>query len=330
MKKNSLIFLFIAALLSLLWLIGIKWQLGVPTPGSRWVSEAYQLKLAAANNTKGPKVLIVAGSNAMFGYDSRRLSNYYQRPVINLAVNAGLGLPYILYSARQTAKAGDIVLLPLEYALLVNEPTFNAQIIDYVVARDLDYWRQLGRWQQLQIAAAMSADRWWQGLRHLPDVPAIGGTYGAHHLNAVGDQTHTAATDRSQADKDAVARAKTWNYGEQDRQDHGAWDLLAGFAKWAQSNQVCLIGLPTILLDRPSYHQDAVERAFFGGLPRRFQALGIAYLGQPYDFMYPSDQFFDTDHHLQDHARRLHTERVIALLQAHPDSACQSDRKPAD
>jgi hypothetical protein len=271
-------------------------------------------------------VLVVAGSNAMFGIDSGQLEAYWHRPVVNLAGNAGLGLPYILDLSQRAAHNGDVILMPLEYALMLDDGKPNAQIIDYVMARDLDYWRSQPRIEQLRFAVGLAPDRWLQGLQHQPDAPVTSGTYGAHHLDARGDQTHTAPADRTDADKAAVAAVKPWDYGSRAASESGGWQQLARYAQWAHRHNVCLVAVPTVLLHHAKYDSDAADQAFYSSLPQRMGALGIPYVGKPMDFMYPPSWFFDTDHHLQDWARAKHTARLISLLAPNPLAYC---RQPA-
>nr|WP_315475654.1 hypothetical protein [uncultured Undibacterium sp.] len=305
--------------LSWLWILGINAQLGNGTPTSRWVFDAYQHKSIAAQKIDSPKVLIVAGSNAMFGIDSGQISEHWQRPTVNLAVNAGLGLDYILIKAQQLAKPGDIIFLPLEYALFLDNGEANSQIIDYVIARDLIYWHQLPLTKKSAYAAGMSPERWIQGLRMPEDHPVTMGTYGAHHLDAAGDQTNSGREHQQSQEKTAVelaaTPAKAWHYGERATQESGAWARIGQFANWAKLQKICVIAAPTALLDHASYHNQILERAFYESLPGKVTALGIPYVGKPFDFMYPSSNFFDTDHHLQSWARTLHTRKLIALMQ---------------
>lgn len=305
------------------WIQGVRAQLGVPTPSSRWVFDANQHKIAAANALSGPRVLVVAGSNAMFGIDSAQLETFWKRPVVNLAVNAGLGLPYILDLSRRVARPGDVILMPMEYALYLDQGKPNGQVVDYVVARDLDYWRSLSRLGQLHFAAVMAPERWVQGLRHLPDGPVTSGTYGAHHLDARGDQTNSAATDQTPANVAAVAAAKAWDYGQRAASDGGGWDLMADYGRWAKANKICLVAVPTVLLHHAKYDTDPLDIPFYAGLPERLRALGVAYAGVPRNFMYERSWFFDTDHHLQDWARKQHTAKLIAQLDPVAENYCK-------
>lgn len=309
--------------LSMVWLQGIERQLGVATPGLRWVFDAYRHKIAAAEKVSGPRVLVVAGSNAMFGIDSGQLEAYWNRPVINLGVNAGLGLPYILDVSQRIARSGDVILMPMEYGMYLDDGTPNAQIIDYVIARDPDYWRRLSFLQHLRFAFGMTPERWLQGLQHLPDHAVTSGTYGAHHLDVRGDQTHSSADDRTAAQQAAVSNAKSRDYGERATREKGGWGRISDYAKWAQKNGICVVAVPTVLLHHEKYDRDPQDAAFYDRVPGRISAAGIPYVGSPRNFMYPPGWFFDTDHHLQDWARVQHTAKLIKLLDHDPLSYCR-------
>lgn len=315
----GLAFLFLSGI----WLQGIEHQLNVATPGLRWVFDAYQHKIAAANKTPGSRVLVMAGSNAMFNIDSGQFETYWNRPVINLGVNAGLGLPYILDVSKRVARSGDVILMPMEYGLYLNDGSLNAQIIDYVIARDPVYWRGLSFFQRLNFAFGMTPERWLQGLRHPPDKAVTVGTYGAHHLDARGDQTHSSPHDRTVAGQAAVKASEIRDYAARAARERGGWALISAYAKWAQAHGICVIAVPSALLHHDMYDHDPQEVAFYNSVPARITSAGIPYVGTPKDFMYPAEWFFDTDQHLQDWARKRHTAKLIKLLDRDPLSYCR-------
>lgn len=309
-------------LLSCGWLLGLHQQLNVGTPSSRWVFDAYQHKISIARQYKEKRTLIVAGSNAMFGINSAQIEAFWNRPTINLGVNAGLGLDYIFYKAKQVARSGDVILLPMEYALYLDDGTPNAQIVDYAFARDPLYLQSLSPLNYLQFTFAMSPERWIQGLRRPIDSPVTNGTYGAHHLDQRGDQTFSSKSDRTEGGRLSVEQAKNWQYGARSIKEIGGWNMLASFSRWAKINGICLIAVPTVLLHHDQYDTDLIEKKFYDSLPNKIKTLGISFVGKPRDFMYPREWFFDTDHHLQDWARNRHTSHLIHLLNPDPLTYC--------
>ena len=87
-------------------------QLGKAQSNNQWINEAIAYKTQLAHALSSPKIVVVAGSGAMFGIDSGTLETAYGRPAVNLGVNAGISLPAILHNAIPAIGPGDLVLLP--------------------------------------------------------------------------------------------------------------------------------------------------------------------------------------------------------------------------
>ncbi len=67
-----------------------------------------------------PKIVLVGGSNIAFGVDSQLLSDSLHKPVINMGLNAALGLDFMLKEVAQQLKPQDIVIVSPEYFLTVD------------------------------------------------------------------------------------------------------------------------------------------------------------------------------------------------------------------
>jgi hypothetical protein len=72
-------------------------------------------KEAAARSAPAPRLLIVGGSSAAFGFDCKALSRELGVHALNLGLHAGLGTEFVLNQAAALARPGDLVLLGLEY-----------------------------------------------------------------------------------------------------------------------------------------------------------------------------------------------------------------------
>ncbi|RUA00014.1 MAG: hypothetical protein DSY89_07400, partial [Deltaproteobacteria bacterium] len=69
-------------------------------------------KIAKSIQTK--KIVIVAGSNALFGIKSKMLSKALHMPVLNYGVNAGIELPLTLELAKRTSQTpGEFIFVNL-------------------------------------------------------------------------------------------------------------------------------------------------------------------------------------------------------------------------
>ncbi|MGO6879484.1 hypothetical protein ACC734_16845 [Rhizobium ruizarguesonis] len=89
---------------------------------SYWIQDLYTLKGQVAANTTSPKILIMSGSNAMFGIDSRLLASIIGKPVVNMATHGGLSFDFLTKQVLPHVKGGDIVVVPLEFEYYRRDP----------------------------------------------------------------------------------------------------------------------------------------------------------------------------------------------------------------
>ncbi len=65
--------------------------------------------------TASPKVILAGGSSVAFGFDSEALSEEIGMPVVNMGLQGGLGIRFVLESLRPYLHNGDIIILSPEY-----------------------------------------------------------------------------------------------------------------------------------------------------------------------------------------------------------------------
>ncbi len=83
-------------------------------------------------NTPSPKIIIVGGSNAAFGFDSKAISEATQMPVVNMGIQGSLGLRFALNDIKPYIHEGDIVLISPEYHNLVDQ-LHGGDVLSYVL-----------------------------------------------------------------------------------------------------------------------------------------------------------------------------------------------------
>jgi hypothetical protein len=295
------------------WLLLLLGQLGRPSIATHWVEQAYSYKLARASAVEQPRLLIVAGSGAMFGLDSARIAQALGRPVINLGVNAGVQSLFILAYARQALRPGDWVLLPLEYPLYHDRQRVNYSTLDYWLSHPGGRALGITTWQALSIYWQTPVARVWSGYRGLPAQGGGRGLYGPHNLDELGDQLNSRASQQEAWMREAVERSASERYGMQASSFNANWSSWRELAWWVEAHGGCALFVPPALLDRPEYHNDP-EMAYYKKIPEMARANGLRYVGSPFDFMYPLDFFFDTNYHLTAEARTVHTARLLELI----------------
>ena len=302
------------------WVAIVAGQAGNPTRMSQWISDAYAKKEKYAREIAGRKIVIVAGSNALFGVDSSMLEEALGMPVINDAVNAGVELPCTLFISQRVIGEGDVVILPLEHSMYAYNGKPGVQMIDFLFAREPKCFWKLHFSEQLYLLWHISFSRIVEGYRETGGTAVTQGVYGAHHIDVHGDQTHTAVKERS-ADmfRDVQERYHDnapYTYGKDFSRKAPGWKYLKDFVAWCNERHATVIFMPATLLPDESYFKEPKERWFFTHIADEVQKHGWIYAGKPYDYMYDEKYYFNTDSHLTDEGRKLRTEQMIKDLKS--------------
>jgi hypothetical protein len=75
------------------------------------------------------------------------------------------------------------------------------------------------------------------------------------------------------------------------------------------------------------FKREYVEREreswFYRELPAAARRNGLYYLGDPREFLYPTDWFYDTNYHLVAEKREVYTRALIALIGRDPFTNCR-------
>lgn len=101
---TRIVLFFSFCLVSLFAAFAIRWaSLGYYQPAEHWIPEELLVKEHKAQSIKVPKLIIVSGSNALFGIDSHTLERFIGRPVVNLATHAS---PLAIYFILSSLSAG--------------------------------------------------------------------------------------------------------------------------------------------------------------------------------------------------------------------------------
>jgi len=298
------------------WVLIVFGEMGNPTKMSQWVYDAYKQKQKISTSIRKQKIVIVAGSNALFGINSKALEEAFGLSVLNDAVNAGIDLPCTLFMAEKVIRKGDIILLPLEYPMYSYEGKPGIQMIDFLLAREPEcFWRLT--WQErFYLIWHVSLKRLWKGYSGYIDTPVNSGIYGAHHIDGYGDQTHTERTYRTERMYNEVCKYDKHpeSYGKRFDINALGWDYLEKFIRWCELRHAKVIFMPSTLMWNAQYKNDPKEQWFYTHIAKEIRKRGWIYIGKPYNYMYDKSLYFNTNFHLIDSARKLRTEQMIKDL----------------
>lgn len=307
---TSLIVLFI------FWVGIVYFQTSNATQMSQWVYDVYEKKTNIANNIKEKKIVIVAGSNSLFGINSKMLSEAFDKPVVNFGVNAGVYLPYILYKSKKVIKKGDVVLVPLEYPMYNYDGMPNEQMIDYIYSRDRDAFFTLSLKEQFYMVWNITFKRLYDGYMAKGGKRVTAGLYGSHNVDEFGDQIGATKEAKSKPIEDELNALKPNRYGKEYDKNAKGWEYLEEFVSWCGEKDVKVIFVPSTLLKFDIYKSDKKERWFYENLSNEVKKRGWLYIGEPYTYMYDKEYYFNTDFHLTTEGRDIRTKQMIFDLKS--------------
>jgi hypothetical protein len=296
-------------------------QLGVPTVQWAWLHEIIETKRKAAEAITQPKLLIVAGSSALYGISAEEIERETGFPTVNFGTNAALGPDYILHVTRKMCRPGDVVLLAFEYEQYLfgnlTGDTTDELFIDYILSHDREYIRGLSFHTQLKLALLTSPDRLWMGLRAVFQKPVQSATTTAFiqemlaNINAHGDQTN-ALPERRPADS-AVRSMLTYIPAYGFPASVPGFPPIREFCAWAKANKVRVLATFPGTCHRPEYDQPGAKQ-----MPVQFRAffepMGVPVLGDISEAMLPEEKMFDSLYHPLRSAALERTRQLLVHL----------------
>lgn len=122
------------------------------------LSPATVIKHKRLADAPAPRLIFIGGSNLLFGLDSKMIEQQTSYHPVNMGLIGGLRLDYIINEIEASLRAGDIVVMSIEYNTLnVDESAEESQVIMGVAAQRLGNFRFLSwpQWKRLLDRGAM-------------------------------------------------------------------------------------------------------------------------------------------------------------------------------
>lgn len=110
-----------------------------------WIKNVYQKKIAIANSNlnEQKRIIIVSGSNSLFGINSDTITKITGVKTINIAIHAGMDLSFYRMMLEEVLKSGDIVIMPIEYDYYSKENKYTDWFIDNILSWGEMYFKWL-------------------------------------------------------------------------------------------------------------------------------------------------------------------------------------------
>lgn len=273
------------------------------------LSPATVIKHKRLQEAASPRLILIGGSNLLFGIDSKMIEQQLPYHPVNMGLIGGLRLDYIVNEIEETLRAGDVVVMSLEYNTLNAAPNSDeTQVIMGVAARRLKNLRFVtaAQWKRLldQGAVEYLGIVFRQSFSNIipkedDDDPLI-----SQDMNAYGDLTRyhdPAVRPRRQNNQNTIVKIKPENVEANLARMNAFVDRCR-----ARDVQVFFSWPP---LPRTHYEQER-------DLARRFhrqlrQGLRATVLGPPGDMVFADRDFIGLSYHLRGGAVQERTQRLI-------------------
>ncbi len=304
----------LAACLASLVLYGVLFGCVLDRPLAYGFLEAQiDAKLARAAAIEGPKLVILAGSNAPYSHRCELIEQVLGMPCVNGGVAVGIGLDYLFARWRDRLRPGDVVYLPMEEAQYMRPRSATAVGPDAAIMFRHD-WHTLARLTPERWAAALFAFDLRFAVMALIEHGLVAA--GFHDpraaaegtMNAWGDHVgHTPALGASS--QAVLARAKPVHATAEEVADGNGTAEIARFLRWARAHGVRAIGgWPTEFADSPMPDETrAAIRAVYAENDAVFLEL-------PNRSLYPRRAFFDSPDHLSEPWQIAHSQAIAQAL----------------
>lgn len=298
---------------STIFLVLVLWQVGSPTESSRWSYEIYQIKSEIAESLDSPKIVIVSGSNSLFGISCKMIYDETGFNCVNGGTHAGLGTHYILEASKKWLNSEDMVILPLEYSSYYDDGKFSDLLIDYVLSRDFDYFKSANIVDQISIISGVSFERLSKGIGNkffFKDKPWQS-FYNSKNLNEYGDETSNLVSNITAKNQHKLDNIKPMKSQGQINHSKGM-KFIADYVKFCRQNDIKILATwpNTIWFDTYKNTKQSEWKA----IKNFYKKLNVDILGNPEDFMYDKSMFYDSSYHLNNIGVEKRTRKLIQLL----------------
>ncbi|MEZ6035083.1 MAG: hypothetical protein R3C17_18465 [Planctomycetaceae bacterium] len=250
----------------------------------------------------GPRIILVGGSNLHYGMDSELLQSTLQYDVVNMGIQGGLGLRFMLAEIASSIRSDDVVILLAEPALFSRIPLDGESTLYELVSKVPEAAQFLTARQLLAgyrfLGPTISEN--WNYVSLLVLMRLYGRPTILEETNVFGD--YEGHRDRKSSLRPSQAEPPG------DEMSPAALDLIEGFQNSVeQQGGRFLVGFAPLA---ESYANFPALRVLEDQVPPHLR------LGKIINSVLPDSCFYDTPHHLLFEQRGPRTRQLIADLRA--------------
>jgi hypothetical protein len=258
-----------------------------------------------------PRIILLGGSNLALGIDSHELEKALHKRVINMGVQVGFGMKFIMDSARPYFRKGDIVVLSFEYNNYFGDIFYGDYgllcLLESVYPEGIKYINASQSCVLLGNVNNFIIDSLKRKLRYfIVKDDKLSSCYDRRAFNEYGDVVFH-LTDKNQNHAFAVAGPSNSGFRRE------TLDFLDKYKSDLGRRGVRVLFLYPSIQKSTYVNQLANIREVEKQLKPR--AINADILITPEDAVYADNLFYDSPYHLNRVGRSIRTEQLISLLQ---------------
>lgn len=296
--------IFIAAIVIGMVIIGIS----LPYNKDGYIrAQKFKMDKLAQPNRK-PTIVILGGSNAAFGYDTKILNDSLSMPVFNAGLHAGMGMKFFLDDCSQYLKKGDVLVFSPEYDQFYgNLCDGQDQMTDVFYLYHchypgkMSYKQFVGVIQNTPSFLKRKIEYNVFALAHLKSDPV----YALSSVNDYGDVTWHWYHTRLHASPDGLGM----DHAKPIFNEEGFNYMID------KLGELKIRGIKVIIYpaayEKRAYVNSMESVAY---ISRRLKMAGYSYVCNPSECTFAADKFYDTSYHLNHAGALLHNKHLIGIL----------------
>jgi len=262
-----------------------------------------------------PKIILLGGSNASFGFNSQKIIDAYHRPVVNTGITMDLGLKFIVADIKPYINKGDIIVFPVDYRCYDKSrtPYFDGKealvpvlftvLPNELLDTDFDEKMNLLRYLPHYAFSKLKAENLLQVFKITKSKSHYKDIYGRYSFNQYGD-TYVHWT---LPNKPFLPEGKSNAY-EQINPD--VVNFLKDFSKYVIAKGATLVMLPIAFQDTSFENQEV----FIKKVDSALKKIDLPLATEPSRYKFPDKYFFNSPHHLNKLGVDKQTDMVIEDL----------------
>lgn len=268
------------------------------------------------SNENGNKIVILSGSNTIFGVDAQKMEKELNMPVLNGGTHAVLH-EYIFYWAEENIlKDGDIVIMPLEYEQYENN-LYGDEYLAYILGYDSDYFNTFSLYDKIKFIYKVSPQSLLDNIKDLVinkilEEYSYSPKYSSKYLNYNGDMTDN-KVENKKTNEQLMQTIKNTVFVEDEVPCKEFKKEMENFIKYCNEHNIKIYATwPAYLYDKKEFSNPDLEK--INNIEEYYNSKNIKVLGNYTDSIYDINLFYDSYYHLNEEGKSIRTKYLINLI----------------